>query len=103
MVFPTEIEGLPLSVIEGQMMGLPVLGQPRTAMPELVTNGKNGYLIEGTDTEQWVAKLQEVIDRPDNAPHSAWRQEIRAQAVQKCSWSVVAQKYRELYASLMKS
>jgi alpha-maltose-1-phosphate synthase len=99
-IFPTEIEGLPLSVIEAQMMGLPVLGQPRTAMPELVYEGQNGYLIEGTDLATWESRIHELLHRSDNVAGSTWRQSIRAEAVRKFSWDEVARQYGELYGSL---
>ncbi len=101
MVFPSEIEGLPLSVIEAQMKGLPVVGQPRTAMPELVAHGENGDLIEGTDLQAWEKTLQELLVRPDNVPQSPWRQSIRERAVRKCAWSEVARQYGELYQRVL--
>ena len=44
-VFPSEIEGLPLAVVEALMVGIPVLAQPKTCMPEMITDGENGYLF----------------------------------------------------------
>jgi glycosyltransferase involved in cell wall biosynthesis len=46
LVFPSEREGLSLAMIEAIALGLPILAQPKSSMPELVRPGFNGELID---------------------------------------------------------
>jgi glycosyltransferase involved in cell wall biosynthesis len=52
-----------LSVIEAMASGTPVIASNRGSMPELITHGVNGFLVDGT--EQAIAALDRLpeIDR----------------------------------------
>lgn len=45
-LFPTRLEGLPLTVMEAMACGLPIVASNRSSIPELVTDGKEGLLCE---------------------------------------------------------
>jgi glycosyltransferase involved in cell wall biosynthesis len=45
LIFPSEREGLPLSVIEAMGMGLPVVAQPKSSLPELINRDICGQLF----------------------------------------------------------
>jgi len=58
-----------LSVIEAMACGTPVIAFDRGSMPELIENGKNGFLVNNTEEAVGaVARIQE-IDRPDCRRH----------------------------------
>lgn len=57
-VCPSEChENCPFSVIESIMCGIPVLGSDRGGIPELIKDGRTGWLFPGGDRE----RLQEMI------------------------------------------
>ncbi|MFP4067909.1 MAG: glycosyltransferase family 4 protein [Spirochaetaceae bacterium] len=55
----TKWEGLPRSIIEALRAGLPVVATDLAGIPELVTHGDNGYLVDRGD----VAELAEALWR----------------------------------------
>jgi glycosyltransferase involved in cell wall biosynthesis len=101
LLFPSDLEGLPLSVIEGQMMGVPTVAQPVSCMPEIIHPHKNGFLVPAVDLDGWEAKCRELMEAPQNKPGSEWRQGIREVAVQKYSWDGVATAYIEFYQQVI--
>lgn len=51
-------EGLPIGVLEAEMIGLPVLAYPAVGNSELVIDGFNGYVCDSVD--QFVERLLEL-------------------------------------------
>ncbi len=57
MVIPSYYEGFGIAVLEGMAFGLPAIGTTAGAIPQLVTDGKNGYLIEPGNDETLANRL----------------------------------------------
>jgi glycosyltransferase involved in cell wall biosynthesis len=100
--FPSDREGLPLSVIEAMGMGLPVIAQPKSSLPELIVDGINGRLIDidhDDSCEQWSRSLEGYL----NLSHdeiAEMKSRLRAYAVSKYSWESIGKAYGKLYHSL---
>ena len=45
-ILTSEAEGLPLAALEAMSLGVPILASAVGGMPELITDGRDGYLIE---------------------------------------------------------
>jgi alpha-maltose-1-phosphate synthase len=99
LIFPSESEGLPLSVIEASGMGLPVLGQPASSMPEIVNEGKNGWLLPINNLEQWIDKLNEIMQWNQN-DQNMFSRLARNWVIEKFSWKSIARQYGRVYHSL---
>ncbi len=57
-ICPSEwYENCPLSVLESQMYGTPVIGARIGGIPELINNGSDGLLFNPADTEDLVEKI----------------------------------------------
>lgn len=64
-ILPSYNEALPVSVLEAMAWGLPVVTTRVGAIPELITDGENGFLVEPGDVEALVNRLRDLSRSPD--------------------------------------
>ena len=57
-------EGMPLVVLEAMAAGMPVVTSNSNGMKDLITDGRNGRLIERRDVRGLVAALSQLIEDP---------------------------------------
>jgi len=98
-LFPSEREGLALSVIEALGMGLPVICQPKSSMPELVADGINGRLIDIADLEGWSEALLLQLSIRDEA-RKIRAAGFREKATKRFSWPSIGRRYGEIYRAV---
>lgn len=98
LVFPTRLEGLPLTVIEAMACGLPVVGSNRSSMPELVEDGVTGVLadLDPVALAAAVVYLAEDEDRRIEMGRAG-----RERAVARFSLSHTARRYVDVFESLL--
>lgn len=58
-------EGSPVSILEAAATGLPVVSTQHTGIPEIVIDGKTGFLVPEKDTNAMAAALNKLISNPD--------------------------------------
>ena len=64
-LLPTYAEALPIALLEAMSYGLPVITTPVGAIPEVIEDGVNGFLIKPGDAKalsEWIITL---IERPE--------------------------------------
>jgi len=57
-------EGIPIAVMEAMAMKLPVIATDITGLPEIIENGKNGYLVPSADSQAITDKIIELYHNP---------------------------------------
>lgn len=62
LILPTVREGLPLSVMEAMACGLPVVATNCSSLPELIDEGKGGFLCPLGDVDAFAKKIQILAD-----------------------------------------
>lgn len=62
-VLPTYNEGLPLALLEAMGWGLPVITTPVGGIPDVITQNKNGLLVNPGDIQQLSAAMQALIEK----------------------------------------
>lgn len=65
LVFPSLFEGFGLVITEAMSQGTPVITTDRTAGPDIIQHGVNGWIAEAGSSESLQACLQTIIDQPD--------------------------------------
>lgn len=80
-------EGIPVAITEAMAMELPVIATHHSGIPELVTHGQHGLLVEEKDIEAYVAAMNKMLDwglLPKNREHivNHFSQERRLQTLQ---------------------
>lgn len=54
-------EGIPNALIEAMAMELPVLSTYHAGIPELVSDGVNGYLVKEKDVDAYASRMSDII------------------------------------------
>lgn len=62
LLFPTAREGLPLAVAEAMSSGLPVVATNCSSLPELVVDGKGGYLCEPGNVSEFAERINALAE-----------------------------------------
>ncbi len=62
LVFPSSLEGFGFSVAEAMSCGLPVVVSDQGALPELVADGKGGFVCRDGDTGAFVRATLQLLD-----------------------------------------
>ena len=57
-------EGLPYTILEAGLAGLPVIASSVGGIPDIITSDTNGILVEKTNVEQITKAIQYMIDYP---------------------------------------
>ncbi len=95
--FPSRGEGLPGVLMEAMCCGLSVVTSNIPCIPDLVEDGKNGFLCKLDDNECLGARLKQLLDNPE------LRKKVGAAGVEKIkefSWEQVIGKYTDMYKTL---
>lgn len=62
LILPSYHEGLPVSILEGIRIGLPVISTTVGDVAEAVINGENGYLVEPGNIEKLAECIRDITD-----------------------------------------
>jgi len=96
LVFPSELEGLPLTILEASAMGIPVLAQPKSSMPEAVIDNVTGWILPIDPIQSWTDKLTEITNWSEEE-RSDFAQKARPFVTDHYSWDSIARQYADLY------
>jgi colanic acid/amylovoran biosynthesis glycosyltransferase len=61
-------EGIPIVLMEAQATGLPIISTYHTGIPEVVFEGKSGFLVPEKDVNALTEKLEYLIEHPELWP-----------------------------------
>ena len=98
-VLPSYNEGLPMSVLEAMSAGLPVVSTPVGGIPEAVTDGVEGYLVQPGDIDRLSECLARLLGDADlrRRMGEAGRRKVE----RLFSADVVIPQFEDVYAELL--
>ena len=95
---PSEAELLSIATLEAMSCGLPIVAAQAGALPELVTNGVNGYLFKAGDNTDAAIAISTLVNHPER-----WERmgQASAEKAQHHNLEYVVQRYEKLYESVL--
>lgn len=98
---PSYREGLPLVLCEAMLSGRPIVATPVGGIPEILSDGVNGYLVPPGDVALLAERLRCIASARDEAVRMG--RAGRAFAVERLTWASNARAYDSLFAAVTKA
>lgn len=99
LLFPTVREGFGLAAAEAMACGLPVVATDCSALPELIDEGKGGYLCPVGDVADFAEKINFLAENPGLRHEMG--QYNRAKVEEKFTLDRMIKQYRELFEEVL--
>jgi glycosyltransferase involved in cell wall biosynthesis len=97
-IFPSRTETLGLVLLEAMAAGTPVVAARSGGIPDIVTDGVNGYLFDPTDAEGATVATQRLFANPEERENL--RQSARREA-ERWGWAAASGQLRRYYQSVI--
>jgi glycosyltransferase involved in cell wall biosynthesis len=99
LLFPSYRESFGIAVLEAMASGLPVVAYSVGMLPELVRDRVSGYIVPTGHVEELASRLLKLI--VDSYLRSCMGQAGRDQVTNEYSLTVISEKVKEIYESLI--
>jgi glycosyltransferase involved in cell wall biosynthesis len=93
-------EGLPLSVLEAMARGIPIVAPLCGGFPEILEDGRHGFLVPGRDTSEFAAKCLLLYE--DRELLREMGSSSRERVQERYSVNVMAERYHDVYRGILK-
>ncbi|NJL35873.1 MAG: glycosyltransferase family 1 protein [Leptolyngbyaceae cyanobacterium SM1_4_3] len=97
-VFPSRTETLGLVLLEAMAAGCPVVAANSGGIPDIVTDGVNGYLFDPYDEQGAIAATQRLLNQ--QTERETLRQSARQEA-ERWSWTAATRQLQGYYQSVL--
>lgn len=97
-IFPSRTETLGLVLLEAMAAGTPVVAARSGGIPDIVTDGINGYLFDPDDEEGAMTATQRLLANPQE--RETLRQNARLEA-ERWGWASATQQLRSYYQGIL--
>lgn len=97
-IFPSRTETLGLVLLEAMAAGTPVVAARSGGIPDIVTDGVNGYLFDPRDEQGAITATQRLFANPQE--RETLRQNARLEA-ERWGWAAATQQLRSYYQGIL--
>lgn len=97
-IFPSRTETLGLVLLEAMAAGCPVVAANSGGIPDIVTDGMNGYLYDPADEQGAIAATQRLLAQQQE--RETLRRNARAEA-ERWSWSAATRQLQNYYQTIV--
>ncbi|MFM6357269.1 MAG: glycosyltransferase family 4 protein [Planktothrix sp.] len=97
-IFPSRTETLGLVLLEAMAAGTPVVAARSGGIPDIVTDGVNGYLFDPRDEKGAITATQRLFANPQE--RETLRQNARLEA-ERWGWAAATQQLRSYYQGIL--
>jgi len=97
-IFPSSTETLGLVLLEAMAAGCPVVAARRGGIPDIVTDGVNGYMFNPDDSQGAITATRRLLAHKEESEHL--RQNARVEA-EKWSWSSATLQLSNFYQGVV--
>lgn len=97
-IFPSRTETLGLVLLEAMAAGCPVIAANAGGIPDIVTDGVNGYLFDPADDYGAIAATQRLLNNTQE--RETLRQNARQEA-ERWGWAAATQQLQRFYRSVL--
>ena len=84
----------PLKLFEGMAMQKPIIASKVSGIEEVVSDGKNGFLADPDNLEEWAQKLETILSFETLAANMG--QSAKRTVEEKYDWAFLAKQYEEV-------
>ena len=90
-------EGLPYNILEAMQAGLPIIATNVGGIPEMITDGKNGLLVNPEKPKELAQRIKLLIE--DNQLRESLKQQAQADANSEFTIDKMIKKTKEAYSN----
>ncbi|MFZ7230341.1 glycosyltransferase family 4 protein [Avibacterium avium] len=99
-ILPSFLEGLPGVILEGYQYNIPTIANAVGGIPEIIEDGKTGYLIKHNTLESYQQVLKELLNNPEQLVELKENIKLYMQH-NDFSAQNMAKQYAEIYHNLL--
>jgi glycosyltransferase involved in cell wall biosynthesis len=97
LVIPSYSEGLPNAVLEAMACGTPVLATPVGSIPDVITDGETGFIMENNSPECIAKNVMRALNHPNLGEVA---QNARVLVEKEFTYQAAVERFRDILVSL---
>jgi glycosyltransferase involved in cell wall biosynthesis len=98
-VNPSDVEGLPVAILEAMVLGKPVVATAVGGVPSVVRDGVSGRLVDPSDAHALAAAVLEVLESADRG--KSLGDAARRMVIEHHGIGPMIRRFEEIYASVL--
>ncbi len=101
LLLPSELESFGLAALEGMACGVPAVCSRVGGVPEVITDGVEGYLVPSRDVQTMAARALEILSSPEKQKEMS--QAARQRALRQFCTEKIIPLYEDLYQRVLRN